>query len=205
MFDYPNRAALLDGGWDFAGRTASGAARDTESSSRPVGYGGAGVSIPAGPGDLWEGANDTTNTMFRDLPATWSRTEVSLSFAPGSNFQHAGIVVYDDDDDYLELSRAFNSFAGGQGIAMIDERAGRATDLPRLATTATELRLRLDRTPGGALIGSVSTDAGATWRTVGSVTRTFDAPRLAINVAGSTSGAPAATIRSVTITTGGAD
>jgi len=202
VFDYADRAALMADGWDFLGATASGAVRDTEFGAAGVGFGASGMAIPSLAGDLWEGMNNTKNSIFRDLPEDWSRAEMTFSFAPTANVEHAGLVIYDHDDDYVELTRAFNSWAGGHGVVMIDERNGVASEQPRVATTATELVLRLDRDAAGVITGSVSTDAGQSWQSAGSVDRDFEAPRLGVIVAGSTATAPPATISRVTVTGG---
>ncbi|WP_261164885.1 hypothetical protein [Microbacterium sp. Marseille-Q6965] len=127
---------------------------------------------------------------------------MSLSFAPEANTQHAGIVLYGHDDEYIELTRAYNSWVGGHAIALIDESGGRATDLPRLPSNATELVLRLQRDAGThTIVASVSTDDGSTWTQVGTVARDISGARLAINVAGSSGVGPMATIHEARITT----
>jgi hypothetical protein len=205
-FDYADRAALVADGWSFEGRTAAGQPRDTESTEGgTISYSASGLGLPVNAGDLWAGANDTRNTLFRDLPEAWTSAQLRLTFLPTASFQHAGLVIYDDDDDYVELTRAFNSWNGGEGVVLISEAGGVPTERPRVRTTAETVTLRLDRDPAsGELTAFVSEDDGAAWASAGSVNREFADPRIAINAAGSVAGAPVATIHQLTITEGGA-
>src|SRR5690625_4358990 len=90
VLDYANRAELVADGWDFTARTASGGSRDTEvGSGAVVQYSPDGVKVPADAGDVWAGMNNTVNTLFRDLPATWTSVQARVSFAPTANWQQA--------------------------------------------------------------------------------------------------------------------
>src|SRR5690625_3912405 len=109
VLDYANRAELVADGWDFTARTASGAPRDTEvGSGAVVQYSPDGVKVPADAGDVWAGMNNTVNTLFRDLPATWTSVQARVSFAPTANWQQAGLAVYGDDDNFVYVTRNFN-------------------------------------------------------------------------------------------------
>src|SRR6188768_2073045 len=114
-FNYTNRAALLAGGWDFMARTPSGAGRDTETSTGvtppDVSYDQTlhpGVlQIPASAGDLWAAANDTRNSVFRELPSNWSSVRLEVGFAPTQPYQQVHLVIYQDDDNYVEMGRVY--------------------------------------------------------------------------------------------------
>lgn len=198
---YPNRAALVADGWDFRGRTGAGLARDTErTSGGTVTYSSQGLGLPTTTGDLWSTSNNSDNTIFRDLPSNWSSVRVRLSAAPVANYQHAGLVVYDNDDNYLELARSHHSAAGGQIVMAVNETAGTPAAQAVGGVTATDLVLRLERNAAnGQIVSSFSTDAGATWRTVSTVTRQFTSPRLALNAGGATAAQVTATFREATV------
>ncbi|KAA9131753.1 BACON domain-containing protein, partial [Microbacterium caowuchunii] len=205
-FDYADRAALTGAGWSFIARTASGQNRNTErTSGAVVAYGRDGLRVPADSGDLWERGNDTRNTLFHTLPSGWRSAEARVDFAPYDNFQLAGIAIYGDDDNYVQLSRAFNSFRGGNGISLISETGGSASELPAESTNATSLTLRLTRDVAARRVdASVSTDDGMMWREVGSVNREIQGAKVALTVGGSVSaigGYTVARIRDVTIRT----
>ena len=196
---YGSRAELLADGWDFTARTAAGQSRDTEvSGAVAVTYSASGLKIPAGPGDLWRSLNDSNNNVFRDLPSDWSTVQLALDFAPVANDQQAGIAVYGDDDNYVQVVRHYSN---GQSTALVAEKDGAVVLDRSVPTTATSLRLRLTRN-GGLISGAVSADAGTTWTEVGDVGGTIDNPRVAITV-GAYEGAsgPTATVRQLTVST----
>lgn len=169
-----------------------------------VSYSPQGLRVPVDGGDLWEGMNDNRNMLLRDLPASWTRVDLSMSFAPTGDYQHAGVVLYGSDDDYLELTRVHNGYSGGHAVAMINEVGAVAGAVPRVSTSASELLLRLDRSPvSGEVVGSFSADAGATWVEVGRMTRSIADARIALNATGSAGGSPVATFHRLTITTAG--
>ncbi len=163
-------------------------------------YSATGLRVPADAGDLWEGMNNTRNTLLRDLPASWTRVEARVTFTPTQDYQHAGIVIYGNDDDYVELTRVHNTWSGGHTVALVSETAGTAGAIPRVSTTASALVLRLDRdAAAGTITASFSTNGGTSWQQVGSVVRTISNARLALNATGSTGGTPIATFHDVTI------
>ena len=195
--DYSSRAGLVADGWDFLARSAAGVSRDTEQPGEVV-FSPSGLQIPAGPGDLWAGLNSTRNSVFRDLPADWSSVEIGVSFAPTGNFQQAGVVVYDNDDSYVQVTRNFNSGSGGQSVAWVSEAPSGIASGATLSA-ATQMRLRLVR-EGGVITGSFSTDGGVSWTGVGSASREFTSPRLGIIVGGGGSSGPMATILDAVVT-----
>ena len=83
-------------------RTAGGAIRNTETTSgavvsynQPPGV----LRIPCDVGDIWQNQNDTRNTLFRSLPTNWVSIRLRLaSFAPTQNYQQAGLLGIDGND-----------------------------------------------------------------------------------------------------------
>jgi hypothetical protein len=192
-FVYPDRAALVADGWDFEARTAGGGLRNTEQTSGlVVSYDQAAhpgvVRIPADHGTLWGGANDTRNTLFRDLPADWTTIRLQVgAFAPTAPYQGACLAAYQDDDNYVVLCR---DFIGDQVVEWWQETGGNAVSVGNLPSGATtNVRLRLDRDQATeTLTAFVSADGGATWTPLpGSVVKTLSSPRLGVVVGGNAS------------------
>src|SRR5690606_24630550 len=157
VLDYAGRAELLPHGWDFTARTAAGAPGDTEVGSGAVGqYSPDGVKVPADAGDVWAGMNNTVNTLFRDLPATWTSVQARVSFAPTANWQQAGLAVYGDDDNFVYVTRNFN-FA--QRISVVSETDQVRSSLAGPTAPETQgILLPLQRASVDTFAGSVSVD-----------------------------------------------
>src|SRR5690606_7858510 len=151
---YPDRSSLAADGWDFLARTASGIIRDTEQiSGAVVSYSESGIQVPADGGDLWEGRNTTRHSRLRDLPQNWTSGCAAVSFAPSQNTQQAGLLIYQDDDNYVQVTRVHN---GGQNIVSVNESDGIATltgSAPASAVSGIVLCIQRD----------LLTDAISTW------------------------------------------
>lgn len=147
-FTYPDRTSLIEDGWSYIARTPSGGQRNTEETSGLVvsydqeSHPGV-IRIPVGQGDLWEGANDTRNSLFRDLPSEWTSIRLKVSaFSPFQNYQQASLVLYQDDDNYLQISRIFQD---GNLVSFSQEDNGVAATISSFAVNATtDLYFRLD-------------------------------------------------------------
>jgi hypothetical protein len=196
-FTCADRASLLAAGWDFQARTAAGAARNTEQTSGAVvdynqtTHPGT-LRIPVDVGDLWVNLNSTRNSLFRDVPTNWTSLKLKLSFAPTQNYQQAGLVVYQNDDNYAQVTRIYN---GGHKMSFARETGGAAVVLQSASVTATtNLQLRLDRNAAAGTISGYYSLDGVTWVALGSVTQTVGNPRLGIIVGASPGGLPNASV-----------
>jgi len=190
-FTFGGRAALLANGWDFLARTASGGTRNTEETGAlainydQVAHPGR-IRVPLGVGELWEGFNNSQNTLFRDLPPDWTSIRLKIrAFNPTANFQQVGLIAYQDDDTYVSVQRNFNSSACGPVIGFFTEAARRTarTDRRPLANTG-NLIVRLDRhVSTNVFTAYYSVNSGASWtQLAGSPSQTLANPRLAIQV-----------------------
>jgi glucose/arabinose dehydrogenase/regulation of enolase protein 1 (concanavalin A-like superfamily) len=192
-FTYADRTSLLAGGWDFLARTATGATRNTEQTTGVVvDYNQAShlgvLRIPTDVGDLWRAANDSRNSLFRNLPGNWTSVRLKLTFAPTQNYQQAGLIVYQDDDNYVQVTREYNS---GNKMAFIRELGGTPDEILAISVTATaNLHLRLDRDAATSRISGYFSLDGASWTAMGNVTQTLNNPRLGIFVGASPGGYP---------------
>ena len=110
-FDYPNREALLANGWSFMA-SKSGTNRNTEITNSAQGlvidydqnaHPGT-INVPCDLGDFFEinnnRANPARNFLTRALSPNWLRIDLTITFAPGTYIQQAGLALYQDDDNY---------------------------------------------------------------------------------------------------------
>lgn len=190
-FDYASRSACLEDGWSFIARTGPGGIRNTETlvgtTPPDVSYDQTlhpGVlRIPVGPGDLWETINNSRNTLLRSLATNWISVRLKFSFAPTQNTEQVNLMVYQDDDNYVSISRAYNS---RHVIALVHEM-GRNANLVgsvNVAATATNLHLRLDRDLNAGNVEGFYSDDGSNWNSLGQTWQTLINPRVGIFAGG---------------------
>lgn len=126
--------------------------------------------------------NDQRNLLLAAAPAGDYQITTRVTIAPNENFQHAAIQVYEDDDNYVQLNRAF---ADG-GTVNFDHEAGGVFTNTQRAEAATTLHLRIARR-GTSYIGYYSTD-GQAWVTVGHHTADLVSPRIGLGAANNRAG-----------------
>ncbi|MBI3757978.1 MAG: IPT/TIG domain-containing protein, partial [Deltaproteobacteria bacterium] len=190
-FTYPDHAPLLADGWDYLAKTANGGTRNTEQTgSLAVDYSQTihpgTIRVPLGTGELWQTLNNSQNTLFRNLPSDWTSIQLKIaSFNPVADYQQVGLLVYQDDDTYVDFERNFNSSASGSILGIFKEVGGVTTkgDHRSLINTG-NLILRLDRDPAtNTYTGYYSVDGGTNWiQLTGTLTQALNNPRLAIQV-----------------------
>lgn len=185
-FTYPDRTSLLADNWSYIATTAAGGSRNTEQSgSLAVSYDQTAhpgtIRIPLGSGEMWQAENDSQNMLVRTLPSNWTSMRLKIaSYNPVANFQQVGLIAYQDDDNYVDLSRMFGS--GAQNVEIFNEIGQSTTEVNRMQLTNTgNLILRIDRA-GNTYTGSYSTDGGNTFTTVGSTTVTLNSPKMALQI-----------------------
>jgi hypothetical protein len=190
-FNYSNRSSLLAAGWSFTATTAGGASRNTEQTSGPLvisydqtAHPGS-ISIPVDSGSLWAGLNNSNNTLFYPLPTGWTSIRMNISsFNPTAPYQQIGLMVYQDDDNYVDLDHVYSSvISGGSGTEFWKESAQADTFVIQTPLANTNnLILRIDNTGGNTYAAYDSIDGGNTWTSLGSTTVTLTNPRLGIQV-----------------------
>jgi beta-xylosidase len=124
-------------------------------------------------GSLYQTSNDGTNLLVRTAPIGDFEIETRVLFTPTSNIQTAGLLVYEDDDNYLALIRAYCGFipqCKGNAIYFDQEEQGQTigSNFVMTITTSSEAYLRVLR-QGTVYTGYVSVD-GLDWLTVGTHT-----------------------------------
>lgn len=199
VFNYTNRSALLADGWDFNAKSPGGGNRYTEVPAY-VTYTLNGLQIAALNNSSIYGAsgNNTDNMLFHDLPTDWVAVEMALVFEPLGNFDTSGILIYQDDNNYVHFAKSITN--GTTQIAYLyREVDGQVFDEQYPAYTPTTIVLRVERS-GNVYTGKVSSDNGVTWTTVGNVTQSLTNPVFGIYTGASDTGSPFAisTIKRVT-------
>jgi beta-xylosidase len=132
-------------------------------------------SLTARPGFLrimtHAGGVGDKNLLFRPAPGGDFDIRTRLVFAPTSNFQIGGLVLYQDSGNYLILGRAYCGAAPpgcvGNGI-YFDRIEGGEFVGPNFATSAAspdQAYLRLTRE--GSMCSGYYSDDGTTWRLIG--------------------------------------
>lgn len=89
--------------------------------------------------------NDQRNLLLVDPPGGQFELRTRLDFHPEQDFQAAGLIAYQDDDNYVLLERAFSSFAVGDGIYLdLEWRGDLESQCRPVSGRALELRLARD-------------------------------------------------------------
>ena len=192
LFTYPNRAAFVADGWNFIATNPDGTPRDTEVTDTNLGplvsydqtaHPGV-LRIPCDVGDMWGNANDTRNSIFRALPATWVSLRLGLNFAPVLDIQQMHLTFYQDDDNFVQVSLAQNSTLGGEVTTMIWEVNETPNHYFTTVHSVTNIHLRLDRNLSNGNITGLYSLNGTSWTTLGSIGQSLVNPRLCIWVGG---------------------
>lgn len=192
-FIYPDRTSLIEDGWSFIARTSSGAQRDTEvTSGLVVSYDQEShpgvLRIPVGQGDLWESANNTSNSLFRVLPSGWTSIRLKVAgFNPSQNYQQVSLVLYQDDDNYLQVTRIYQ---GENQVSFSQETNGIGVTISSFAVSAiSDLYFRLDWYSQLETVIAYYSLNGSDWIYAGNIVRSaLSNPRLAIITGASPSG-----------------
>ncbi len=147
-------------------------------------------SLSAVPGSLqiitsdasFDGPDLPANILLRDAPVGNFEITTSLRFTPTSNFQFAGLVVFQDNGNVLQFGRAFCDLADacvGNGIYFDNFENGSASG-SNYATPfhGNLIYLRLRRT-GNTYTGYYSED-GENWNMTGEHTRELSQVRVGL-------------------------
>jgi glucosylceramidase len=112
-------------------------------------------------GDLYQTTNNAKNVLLRTAPTgDWSII-TKLNFNPTSNTQQAGLVVYQDDDNYIKLVRIYYN----TNSLECSKEVGGAFTANSAAQTATTVYLKVTKS-GTTYTGYYNLDGGTTWTQV---------------------------------------
>ena len=132
---------------------------------------GGNLQIPAQPGDIYQTRNDAKNLVVRTAPTgAWVAT-AKLNFEGTAQYHQAGIMVYNDDNNFTKFGRIAHSAAGDEKFEFINEvnavarneAADSTANIPTAFPDDFYVRLTSD---GTNVVGHYSTD-GTTWTPVG--------------------------------------
>jgi regulation of enolase protein 1 (concanavalin A-like superfamily) len=123
------------------------------------------MRITAQTGDLYASVNNQKNILLQEAPEGDFTINTKLTFPakPSSNYQQAGLVIYQDDDNYVKLVRGYfngNAFEFDKEVSGVFGYSGTADTI-----TATTIYLRITKV-GNVYTGYYSTD-GTNYTQVG--------------------------------------
>ncbi|MGA2786455.1 MAG: YDG domain-containing protein, partial [Verrucomicrobiota bacterium] len=191
VFNYADRNALTNDGWNFIATNPDGSPRNTETNPAVLYNPLPGsLGVPCDVGDLFgTDYNNTRNSLFRSLPTNWASLRVKLSLDPTVDVDQAHLTVYQDDDNYLEVGLAYNTGLGGEVVTMVTETNGVATHFWTIvfwyeggpgSPAVTNIFLRLDKIPNTSDINGFASLDGSTWALIGRFSQGLLNPRLAL-------------------------
>jgi beta-xylosidase len=128
--------------------------------------------------------NDQNNLLLTSAPSGDFQITTRVSIAPTQNFQFAALQVYQDDDNYVQINRAY---ANGDTVNFDLEVGGVITNV-QVAVANTTLYLRIAR-EGDTYTGYYSTN-GSTWTQVGQHTASLTHPAVGVSAGNNLSGVP---------------
>lgn len=120
--------------------------------------------------------NSVHNLLLTEAPSTDYRITTRVTISPSENFQGAGLVVYQDDDNYTRLSRRHAN--GNQEINFRQEINGVLHDGGIVIDSATTVYLRMTKT-GNVYRGDFSTD-GINYTDVGELEMAATSPQIGL-------------------------
>ena len=181
LFTYPSRNELLADGWSFTATNPNGTPRPTENtnpnSAAIISYDQVAhpgiMRIPVDAGDLFGPTpNNSTNSIFRYLPPNWLSMRLHVALNPTLDYQQAHLLVYQDDDDYIQVGMAYNNSlntTNGEVITVVWEKGGSTAHYWNNVVGVTNVYFRLDRNPNdGSTTGFYSLDQ-LNWVAIGGI------------------------------------
>ena len=112
-------------------------------------------------GGIYGSTGDQKNLLLTPAPRGDFRITAKCTIDPTKNFQYAGLLVYQDDDNYVQLNRAYTD----GGSFNFDAEVDGAPTNTRVFASATTFYLRITKR-GDSYAGDYSFD-GESWIKVG--------------------------------------
>jgi hypothetical protein len=226
-FNYADRTALLADGWSFFTTNPDGSPRNSEITDTNIGgvvaYAqtndslGIVTRIPCDVGYLYSSAttipdavqdvpplplaNQTRNSLFRSLPTNWVSMQLTLSLALQQDYQNASLVLYQDDDNYVEIGFRFNSDLANSFdiqvptvVSLDREFYGFPNTVAVTPIDASNVVLRLDRQTCTDMISAFYSLDGTNWISVGQTTQALTNTQFGIVLGASPSTFPLASL-----------
>ena len=126
---------------------------------------GGALQIRATAGNLWEGSNGARNLLLRPPPKEVNAftAEVTVTHAPATFGEQAGLLWYVDDDNYVKLVKEF--YDGKVWVVLAAEQGGKA-QYKESACPAETVTFRLT-VSGDRIVGAFRAGGAADWTEVG--------------------------------------
>ena len=123
------------------------------------------VTIYTTAGELWDSNRVYTNMLLTDVAEGDFSTSVKLSFAPDTDYQSAGLIVYAGDTQIFSVQRRYHSGHGNNCICGVSVQDGNPSE-NAVADTAvgSDIYLKIERA-GSTLTAYWSTD-NSDWQKV---------------------------------------
>jgi regulation of enolase protein 1 (concanavalin A-like superfamily) len=138
------------------------------------------LRIRATPGNLWEAENTARNLLLRAAPQGKKSfaAEVTVTHAPVTFAEQAGLLWYRDDDNYVKLMKEF--YDGKTSVVLAAEQAGKAV-YRESACPAETVTFRLT-VAGDEVLGEYRAGGAREWTTVGKLPfKPGDGARIGLN------------------------
>lgn len=116
-------------------------------------------------GDIYSYTDNMKNILLKTPPASDFTLTTKLTLDPAVNYQQAGLIVYTDDDNYVNVQRKYSS---GKKFSIIKEVNEAPVETSVTDTAGATVYLKLVKS-GTTYNGYYSTD-GANWTSIGSFT-----------------------------------
>jgi hypothetical protein len=126
-------------------------------------------------GELYTTVNDQKNVLLTSAPNGDYRITTRVQASPTENIHGAAIYVYQDDDNYIELTRIYSN---GQNVELRIEIGGVIQSFP-VSVTQNDILLRIVN-EGDVYYGWFSEDNGTTWNFVEQFGVAFSNPRVGL-------------------------
>ncbi len=97
------------------------------------------LRIETEPGGLLYDSNNARNLLLRDPPEGNYEIETLVYFEPYEDFQMAGLVLYEDDSNFLMLGRAYCGYCGGNKVYFDFEQRGTPVANKQIVTRAKDM------------------------------------------------------------------
>ena len=122
-------------------------------------------------GGVYGTLNNQRNLLVAPAPPGNFQVTTKLEINPSQNFQYGGLMVYVDDDNYVQINRAYVY----GGTLNFDLEVGGVTTSTNIAFSEDDVFLRIVKY-NNRYTGKYSLD-GITWSTLGVGTADFEEPR----------------------------
>ena len=129
-------------------------------------------------GDLNSQCDNYQNILLQEAPSGDFEVETQVFIHPEQNYQHGGLIILDDPDNYIKLHVAWNdsffqeSFSWGQGIALASEKNGTYIDWenrPKTSLRITDEGMFLKISKKGTAYHGFYSNDGKAWVELGSL------------------------------------